>query len=185
MGLIRHTYPTTEGFARTSALGRGVNGEFGPLDSCKGKSPLTRDCYRNYFTSHGPVSFPPLWYTHEYDWVQSIAAISQPMGRNITEAWGVNVRVEVNDPYRRFASTATIEDIFWMETLISILQAPKSQVDILGKIDFARVERGRYLYEEAVWLKAQPGRANGIARLTPSLRFSCAVRTPTPARLLC
>lgn len=156
MAILRHTYPTTEGFTRTSALGRGVNGEFGPLDSCRGKGPLTRDCYRNYFMSTGPVSYPPLWYTHEYDWVQSIAAISQPLGRNITEVWGVNARVEIDDPYKRFGSTATVEDIFWMETLISILQAPKWPVDILGKIDFDRVERGRYLYEKAVWPKALP-----------------------------
>jgi processive rubber oxygenase RoxA-like protein len=159
MALLRHTYPTTEGFARTSALGRGVNGEFGPLDSCEGKGPLTRDCYRNVFMNTGPVSYPPLWYTHEYDWVQSIAAISQPLGRNITEAWGVNVRVELHDPYRRFGSTANIEDMFWMETLLSILQAPKWPVDLLrdeGKIDWERVKRGRYLYDEAVWPKALP-----------------------------
>jgi hypothetical protein len=159
IALVRKTYPTTEGFARTSALGRGVNGEFGPLDSCKGKSPLARDCYRNVFMNTGPVSFPPLWYTHEYDWVQSITAISQPLGRNVTEAWGVNVRVELHDPYKRFGSTANIEDMFWMETLISILQAPKWPVDLLrdeGKIDLERVKRGRYLYEEAVWNKALP-----------------------------
>jgi hypothetical protein len=157
MALVRKTYPTTEGFTRTSALGRGVNGEFGPLDSCKGKSPLARDCYRNVFMNTGPVSFPPLWYTHEYDWVQSIAAISQPLGRNVTEAWGVNVRVELHDSYKRFGSTANIEDMFWMETLISILQAPKWPVDLLreeGKIDWERVRRGRYLYDEAVWPKA-------------------------------
>ena len=52
--LINHTYLTKEGFARTSALGRGVNGEFGPLD------------YRNVNRNSGPVSYPPLWYTHEY-----------------------------------------------------------------------------------------------------------------------
>lgn len=159
VALIRKTYPTTEGFTRTSALGRGVNGEFGPLDSCKGKGPLARDCYRNVFMSTGPVSFPPLWYTHEYDWVQSSTSISQPLGRNVTEAWGVNVRVELHDPYKRFASTANIEDMFWMETLISTLQAPKWPVDLLrdeGKIDPERVKRGRYLYEEAIWNKALP-----------------------------
>ena len=43
-----------------------------------------------------------------------------------------------------------------METLISILQAPKWPVDILGQIDSDRVERGRYLYEKAVWPKALP-----------------------------
>jgi hypothetical protein len=175
MALLRHTYPTTEGFARTSALGRGVNGEFGPLDSCKDKGPLSRDCYRNTFMSTGPVSYPPLWYTHEYDWVQSIAAISQPLGRNITEAWGVNVRVELRDPYRRFGSTTNVEDIFWMETLVSILQAPKWPVDLLGPIDFDRVKRGRYLYEEAVWPKAQPADQMEL----PRQQFICG---PNPNR---
>lgn len=159
LAILRHTYPTTEGFTRTSALGRGVNGEFGPLDSCKGSSLFERNCYRNVFVNTGPVSFPPLWYTHEYDWVQSSTSISQPLGRNVTEAWGVNVRVELNDPYKRFASTANIEDMFWMETLISILQAPKWPVDILGKegeIDPERVKRGSYLYNDAVWNKALP-----------------------------
>lgn len=153
--LIKHTYPTTEGYTRTSALGRGINGEFGPLDPCKGA--LDRHCYRNVDINTGPVSYPPLWYTHEYDWVQSTTSISQPLGRNITESWGVNVRVELNDPDKRFASTAKVDDQFWMETLLSILQAPKWPEDIFGqKIDPARVERGRYLFEQAVWDKAPP-----------------------------
>lgn len=157
IAILRHTYPTTEGFTRTSALGRGVNGEFGPLDPCEGA--LDRHCYRNVNVNTGPVSFPPLWYTHEYDWVQSSTSISQPLGRNVTEAWGVSVRVELNDPDKRFSSTANIEDMFWMETLLSILQAPKWPAEILGKagkIDLARVERGSYLYNNAVWDKALP-----------------------------
>lgn len=152
--LINHTYPTTEGFTRTSALGRGVNGEFGPLDPCSG--PLDRNCNRNINRNTGPVSFPPLWYTHEYDWVQSTTAISQPLGRNVTEAWGVSMRVELKDPATRFASTANVEDMFWMESLISILAAPKWPEDVLGKIDWARVERGRYLFHDKVWDKALP-----------------------------
>jgi hypothetical protein len=142
--LINHTYPSTEGFTRTSALGRGVNGEFGPLD------------LRNVNVNTGPVSFPPLWYTHDYDWVQSPTAIRQPLGRNVTEAWGVSVRVELKNPAERYASTANIEDMFWMEVLLGVLQAPKWPEDVLGKIDPARVERGRYLFHDAVWDKALP-----------------------------
>jgi hypothetical protein len=155
--MLAHTYPTEEGFTRTSALGRGVNGEFGPLDQpCKGL--LDRHCYRNVDLNTGPVSFPPLWYTHEYDWVQSITAISQPLGRNVTEAWGVSVRVELNDPAKRFASTANVEDMFWMETLLSVLQAPKWPKEIFDnkEINSARAERGRYLFNDAVWDKALP-----------------------------
>lgn len=154
--LLNHTYPTTEGFTRTSALGRGVNGEFGPLDPCK--SWLSRNCYRNVNLNTGPVSFPPLWYTHEYDWVQSTTAISQPLGRNVTEAWGVSVRVELQDPKTRFASTANVEDMFWMETLISLLQAPKWPEDILGAIDKERAKRGEDLFHNTVWDKALPAK---------------------------
>lgn len=140
--LFNHTYPVAEGNARTAALGRGVNGEFGLLDS------------RNIIRNHGPVSYPPLWYTHDYDWVQSVAAIRQPMGRNLTEAWGVSVRVELNSPKYRFASTARLHDMFWMETLISVLRAPVWPPEVLGPVDPKKVERGRYLYEQAKWSQA-------------------------------
>jgi len=140
--IFNHTYPVHEGNARTAALGRGVNGEFGLLD------------VRNIERNHGPVSFPPLWYTHDYDWVQSVAAIEQPMGRNITEAWGVNVQVELNIPSKRFISTARLENMYWMETLLSNMKAPQWPEAILGKIDEQKAERGRYLYEDAVWDQA-------------------------------
>lgn len=142
--IVNHTYPAVEGNARTAALGRGVNGEFGLLD------------YRNIARNHGPVSFPPLWYTHDFDWVQSVAAILQPMGRNITEAWGVNVQVELKSKPDRYLSTARLNDLFWIETLLSTLEPPPWPEDVLGKIDWKKVERGRYLYEEAVWNQALP-----------------------------
>jgi hypothetical protein len=141
---INHTYLTKEGFARTAALGRGVNGEFAPLD------------YKNVNRNSGPVSYPPLWYTHEYDWVQSPAAISQPMGRNVTEAWGVSVRVELKDPAKRWASTARMDNMFWLETLLATLQAPKWPESLFGPIDHERAERGRRLFNDAVWDKALP-----------------------------
>jgi len=140
--IVNHTYPTVEGNTRTAALGRGVNGEFGLLDP------------RNISRNHGPVSFPPLWYTHDYDWVQSTAAIRQPMGRNITEAWGVSVRVELENPKYRYASTARLHDMFWMETLLSVMNAPPWPAQVLGPIDSQKVARGRYLYEQAVWNQA-------------------------------
>jgi len=160
---FNHTYPATEGPARTAALGRGVNGEFGLLDP------------RNIEPNRGPVSYPPLWYTHDYDWVQSVGAIRQPMGRNITEAWGVSVRVKLDQP-NRYLSTARLQDLFWIETLLSTMKAPAWPGEILGPVNANRkpngrykdpqdervryryedpqVERGRYLYEEAEWARA-------------------------------
>ncbi len=141
---INHTYPYKEGFARTDALGRGVNGVFGPFGP------------GNIIPSMGAVSFPPLWYTHDFDWVQSTTGIRQPLGRNVTEAWGVNVRVELNDPAKRWTTTARMDDLFWIETLVSTLQAPKWPEQVLGPIDHQRAERGRKLFYESVWDKALP-----------------------------
>lgn len=147
--IFNHTYPVTEGNARTAALGRGVNGVFGLLDG------------RNIVRNHGPVSFPPLWFTHDYDWVQSVAAIRQPMARNITEAWGVSVRVELENP--RYASTARLHDIFWMETLLSTLSPPPWPEGIFGRIDRKKAALGRYLYEEAEWKQALPPEREQLA----------------------
>ncbi|MGA2848904.1 MAG: di-heme-cytochrome C peroxidase [Terracidiphilus sp.] len=138
---IKNTYPTEEGYGRMDALGRGANGQFGPLDP------------RNVLVSNAPVLIPPLWYTHDFDWVQSVAAIGQPLGRNVTESWGVNSAVDLAnpDPTQRFHSSIPIKNMFWMETLISVMKAPKWPEDILGKVDPAMVELGRYLYEEKVF----------------------------------
>jgi mono/diheme cytochrome c family protein len=149
--ILNHTYPTQEGPTRTAALGRGVNGEFGLLDS------------RNIVQNRGPVSYPPLWYTHDFDWVQSVAAINQPMGRNITEAWGVNVQVKLDEP-KRWLSTARLRDLYWIESLLSTLKAPPWPQEVFGRLDTRKdanghyldptLERGRFLYEEAEWPRA-------------------------------
>jgi hypothetical protein len=141
MGALKNTYPTDEGYGRMDALGRGANGQFASLDD------------RNIFVANAPVVIPPLWYTHDFDWVQTPAAILQPLGRNITESWGVNSAVDLtnSDPTRRFHSTVPIKNMFWMETLISVMSPPKWPEDILGKVDPKAVDLGRYLYEEKVW----------------------------------
>jgi hypothetical protein len=169
---INHTYLSKEGFARTAALGRGPNGMFAPIT------------YKNVKPNSGPVSYPPLWYTHNYDWVQSVAAIRQPLGRNVTESWGVSVRVELDDPARhsastpkRHASTHKIEDMFWMETLISILKAPKWPEDVLGKINLESAERGRILYWEEKWADAPAAAEIELPASSEGL-----IRGPNPKR---
>lgn len=142
--VLKGTYPTEEGFGRMDALGRGANGQFEQLDQ------------RNILVGNAPATIPPLWYTHDYDWVQTVAAIRQPMGRNVTESWGVNSIVDLAnpDPHKRFAMSVTMKDIFWMETLVSVLEPPKWPEEILGEIDRAAVERGRKLYHEEVFQNA-------------------------------
>jgi len=42
-------------------------------------------------------------------------------------------------------------NLFWIETLLSVLEHPRWPEAIFGNIDKAKAERGRYLYEDAVW----------------------------------
>jgi hypothetical protein len=151
--IFNHIYPTPEGFGRTDALGRGVNGVVSPLN------------WDNIREGTGMVSFPPIWYTHHYDWVQSVSSIHQPLGRNLTESWGVAVQVAIVDESKnanpskrpaypeaiRYKSTHNIPNLVWMENLLCILKPPTWPEGIFGKIDWDKVKRGKYLYEDAVW----------------------------------
>ncbi len=138
---LHRTYPTEEGYGRMDALGRGSNGQFAPLDK------------RNILLANAPVLIPPLWYTHDFDWVQSVAAIRQPLGRNITESWGVNSSVDLlnTDSGKVFDSSIPFQHMFWMETLISVMKPPAWPDQILGKVDQDAVKLGKYLYEEKVF----------------------------------
>jgi hypothetical protein len=91
-----------------------------------------------------------MWYTHEFDWVQSTSAILQPMARNMTEAWGVNAKIYF-DSWRRFRTTLKIENLFWTETYLSLLEPPDWPEDIFGAIDETLAKEGKELYENAIW----------------------------------
>lgn len=162
VGGIKGTYPTDEGFGRMDALGRGANGQFEPLDE------------RNSLLANAPVLIPPLWYTHDFDWVQTVAAIRQPLGRNVTESWGVNSAVNLTDPdpAKRYATTIGLHNMFWMETLISIMTPPSWPEQVFGKVDPQMVELGRQLYEEKVFDNA----------LTPAEEQWCAGGEGTPGK---
>jgi hypothetical protein len=142
--IFQGTYPTVEGFGRMDALGRGANGQFDQLDS------------GNIHVADAPVSIPPVWFTHEYDWVQSPALINQPLGRNITESWGVNATVDLtsNDPAHLYSSTQSIYKLVWLETVASLLQSPKWPEGVFGSVNWESAKRGKYLYEEKVFENA-------------------------------
>jgi hypothetical protein len=141
------TYPTKEGFARVDALGRGPNGQFSPLTPITILDPLVGS---NFRISDAPVSYPPLWYTDDFDWVQSVAAIQQPLGRNMTEAWGVNAKI-YSEPYRRFQTTLKPQNLFWIETYLSLTEPPDWPEGVFGNIDLAKAKRGEYLYKDKIW----------------------------------
>lgn len=142
--LILNLQPTEEGFGRIDALGRTGNSVFGQLDP------------RNLKITNAPVVIPSLWMTHDYNYVQSISAIRQPLARNLTQSWGVNAAINLLGPNRenRFRSTAPLQHLHWMETLLSILTPPAWPESTLGPVDKKAAEFGRYLFEEKVFENA-------------------------------
>jgi hypothetical protein len=149
MAMVMQTYPTEEGYGRLEALGRGANGQFGPLDA------------RNVVPANAPVVIPPLWYSHDYDWVLSVTASRQPLGRNVTEAWGLNAAIDLTntDPKKQFHSSIRMSHMFFLETLVSVMSPPKWPERIFGPVDTQAAELGRYLFEEQVF-KAAPNPAD-------------------------
>lgn len=138
---LKQTYPTEEGYGRLDALARGLNAQYSVLDS------------RNTGRGNAPVLIPPLWYTHDYGWVETISAMRQPLGRNVSESWGAYAAVDLTnpDPAKRFHTTIPMQNLFFMETLISVLKPPVWPEQVLGKVDPEAVKLGQYLYEEKVF----------------------------------
>ncbi|MEX0599251.1 MAG: cytochrome c, partial [Rhodothermales bacterium] len=142
----RHIYSTRDGFGRLDALGRIGNFVFAEeLDD------------RNLSLSNAPVSFPPIWDTPWFEWVQYNGSIMRPMIRNAGEAMGVFARVnfqDLDDPARLFSSTVKFLNLFEMESLIrgdapfEGLRAPVWPEDVLPPVDRAKAARGARLYEQ-------------------------------------
>lgn len=157
------------------ALGRGSNGQFSQLDP------------RNIHTANAPVSIPPIWFTHEYDWVQSPSLINQPLGRNLTESWALNANVDLTnpDPTKRFDSTQSLYKLVWLETLASLLESPKWPTSVFGSINWESANRGKLLYEDTVFDNAlEPAKEEfwpNPDRPRKGLCARCHAPTLTPA----
>jgi hypothetical protein len=142
--LSSHWYPTQEGFGRTDALARIANTVFGDhLDPA------------NYRMGNGPVSYPYMWNIWKFDWVQYNASVSQPMARNVGEAVGTGATYHLVDRYgrpvppaERYRTSIPIENLQRIESTIQTLEPPPWPEDLLGRIDTARVARGRQLFNE-------------------------------------
>ena len=136
-------YAAAGGFGRTDALGRIGNYVFGTeLDNA------------NLRVANSPVSFPPLWYTSWFGWVQYNASIQQPMVRNIGEALGVRARVNLTDPAKLYQSTVNVKGQWEMENLLAGatafngLKSPAWPVELFGPIDQAKAQKGAELYKQ-------------------------------------
>ncbi|MFZ0705009.1 MAG: cytochrome c [Candidatus Korobacteraceae bacterium] len=136
-------YAAAGGFGRTDALGRIGNYVFGTeLDNA------------NLRVANAPASFPPLWYTSWFSWVQYNASIEQPMVRNIGEALGVRARVNLTDPAKLYQSTVNVKAQWEMESLLAGatafngLKSPPWPAEVFGPIDQAKAQKGAELYKQ-------------------------------------
>ncbi len=142
----RRIYSTMDGFGRLDALGRIGNFVFGEeID------------LGDFSVSNAPVSYPPIWDTPWFEWVQYNASIKRPMIRNAGEAMGVFARVnfqDVDDEDELFSSTIRLGNLHEIESLIrgdapfEGLRAPAWPDDVMPPIDRARAARGAELYRQ-------------------------------------
>ena len=115
---VKGLYPTKEGFGRLDALGRGGNLVVGTYLGDK----------RNLAVANAPVGYPHLWGTPFFDWVQWNGSITQPLGRNIAEALGVDTPVTLKGPAANlFKSDVNIQNLFLLEETLKKLEPPRWQ----------------------------------------------------------
>ena len=137
-------YPVREGFGRTDALGRIGNTAFGDHLSDT-----------NYRIGDAPVSYPYLWNTWKFDWVQYNGSVAQPLARNVGEALGVgavspwvNAADKPLPVEQRFRSSVDIPGLVQIENTLHMLKPPRWPEDIFGPVDQARAKRGELLFQE-------------------------------------
>ncbi len=143
--------PTAGGFGRLDGLGSGGNRLFRLFG------------VQNLRTLNAPVRALPLWYTHEYNWLQTNGSMRQPMARNIIQAVTVNASlVFPGDPGRndRYMSSVRLRNLFEMEELIRRFKAPVWPQEILGKIDAEAAKRGEGIYKRQCAFCHDPVREN-------------------------
>lgn len=137
------------GFTRLDALHGIRNRVFGTFND------------KNLSPSDAPVSYPYLWSTSWFNWVQYDGSIMQPMVRNAGEAMGVGAWIQMREGPDQFDSSINFTNLYKMETMLAGaehplsgpvgfkgLKAPKWPEDIFGTIETQLAEKGKILYSQ-------------------------------------
>lgn len=152
--------PTKGGFGRIDALGAGGNRLYGQIDP------------KNLQTLDAPVKALPLWYSHQYNWVQTNGSIRQPMARNIIEALAVNASlVFPGDPAKndRYTSSVRLDNMAELEGAVARFTAPVWPEKVFGPLNQDRIKRGEVHYQahcascHAPQIESQPEPADTVA----------------------
>ena len=147
----RRESATKAGFGRIDALGGGGNRLYRLLGA------------GNLRTLNAPARVRSLWYTNEYNWVQTNGSIRQPMARNIIQALASNASLVFpgddakND---RYISSLRLNNINEMESMSSRFKAPVWPESVLGKIDEDAAKRGEALYRKHCAYCHEPKKEN-------------------------
>jgi hypothetical protein len=136
-------YPTEGGPGRIDALEHIANTVFA--------DNLDHD---NYHVGDAPVSYPHVWDIWKFDWVQWNGSVAQPMARNVGEALGVMARLALVDetghalpPDQMYDSSVLVPELHCIETTLWKLRPPIWDERVLPRIDPAKVEHGRTLFD--------------------------------------
>ena len=96
-----------------------------------------------------------MWNIWKFDWVQYNASVSQPMARNVGEAVGTGATYHLVDRYGRpvpptdrYRTRSRSRTCSASRPRSRPSQPPAWPEDLLGRIDAAKVARGRQLFDE-------------------------------------
>jgi cytochrome c5 len=137
--VARKQTATAGGFGRLDGLGSGGNRLYRLL----GK--------QNLRALNAPVKALPLWYTHDYNWLQTNSSMRQPLARNVIQALTVNSSlVFPGDPAKndRYISSVRLQNLVEMEKLTQRFKPPVWPEQVLGKINQEAAARGETIYRK-------------------------------------
>lgn len=139
-----NVFPNEPGFGRVDALNRIGNQVFGVA--------VNPD---NLYTANAPVAYPHLWGAGWFDYVQYNGSVPEPLVRNVGEALGVKTPyVAKGKPEYMYKSAVHVDNLWRIEQWLSGpepyqgLRAPVWPEVLFGKINAARAEQGKQLYNK-------------------------------------
>jgi hypothetical protein len=135
------------GFGRFDALNRGSNWVFMPLNEQKNAKEL-----------NAPVSIPPLWNVHLYDWVQWNGSFQNPLARNVAQVIGIGAglfqnadsnKPELSErPLDPFVSSLDIDKLRQLENMVTMIKPPRWPDEVFGRINEKLAREGKQLYRD-------------------------------------